>query len=89
MVMVYGAAGMRDYNGVLSFRPRRPEDAKGKLRFPLTVRGHLLDVEIDADARVARYTLKEGERLAIFHEDEEIQLTQDDPMVTRPLEARF
>ena len=85
MVMVYGGAGMRDYNGVLSFRPRRPEDAKGKLQFPLTVRGQILHVEIDADNRLARYSLKKGEGLAIFHEDEEIRLTQEDPHATRPL----
>jgi len=77
--------GMRDYDGVLSFRPRRPPDATGKLRFPLTVRGQWLQVEIDSDNRVAKYSLKDGDGLTIFHEDEEIRLTQDDPLATRPI----
>jgi alpha,alpha-trehalose phosphorylase len=85
MVMVYGAAGMRDYNGLLSFRPRRPPSATGKLRVPLTVRGQFLQVEIDSDERVARYSLKEGEGLTIIHEDEEIRLTSEDPVATRSL----
>lgn len=85
MMMVYGAAGMRDYDGVLSFSPRRPEDAAGKLRFPLTVRGQFLYVEIDSDSRVARYSLKKGDGLTIFHYDEEIRLTQDDPVAIRPI----
>ncbi len=85
MMMVYGAGGMRDYNGSLSFRPRRPPEAKGKLGFPLTVRGQFLHVEIDSDVRLARYTLKEGDGLTIVHESEEIRLTQEDPCATRPL----
>jgi len=85
MMMVYGVGGMRDYDGVLSFRPRRPPDATGKLRFPLTVRGQWLQVEIDSDNRVAKYSLKDGDGLTIFHEDEEIRLTQDDPLATRPI----
>ena len=85
MMWVYGAAAMRDYDGVLSFRPRRDEKSTGKLRFPLTVRGHFLHVEIDSDARVARYSLKEGDGLTIFHDDEKIQLTPEDPIATRKL----
>ena len=84
MVMTYGMAGMRDDDGVLSFRPRRPPDAKGTIRFPLTVRGQLLQVEIDSDNRIARYSLLEGEGLTIYHEDEEIRLMPDDPNVSRP-----
>jgi alpha,alpha-trehalose phosphorylase len=85
MVMTYGMAGMRDYDGVLSFRPRRPPDATGKLGFPLMVRGQSLYVEIDSKDRVARYSLKEGDGLTIIHEDEEIRLTSDDPIATRSL----
>ena len=80
-----GRAGMRDYDGELSFHPRRDKDATGILRFPLTVRGQFLHVEIDSEAHVARYSLKEGDGLTIFHDDEEIRLTPDDPVATRPL----
>jgi alpha,alpha-trehalose phosphorylase len=44
MAIVYGAAGMRDYDGVLSFRPRYPRTDL-VVRFPLTVRGCRLQVD--------------------------------------------
>jgi alpha,alpha-trehalose phosphorylase len=80
MAIVYGAAGMRDYDGVLSFRPRYPRTDL-VVRFPLTVRGCRLQVEIDPQG--VTYTLREGERLSLWHEDEEIELTQKKPEVKR------
>jgi alpha,alpha-trehalose phosphorylase len=81
MVLIYGFAGLRDYDGTLSFRPQRPPEPEATLRFPLTYRGQILDVEIDQDSTT--YSLRHGERLAIRHEDEEIVLTRENPAVTR------
>jgi len=83
MVLAYGFAGMRDHDGTLSFRPNRASDATGKLQFSVTVRGQLLQVEVGQTS--AKYSLREGDGLVIRHEDEEIRLTSDDPIATRPI----
>jgi alpha,alpha-trehalose phosphorylase len=80
MAVVYGAAGMRDYDGVLTFRPRYPR-ADLRVRFPLTVRGRMLQVEIGPEG--VTYTLLEGDRLCLWHEDEEIELTRKEPVAKR------
>ena len=85
MALVYGFGGMRDYDGVLSFRPRRPSYSTGIMRFPLTMLGQRIVVEIDASARTAKYSLQEGDGLMIRHEDQEIHLTKGDPTATRPM----
>jgi alpha,alpha-trehalose phosphorylase len=85
MALAYGFGGMRDYDGVLTFRPRRPQDSTGKMRIPLTMRGQRIVVDIDATARTVKYSLHEGDGLMLRHEDEEIRLTKDDPTATRPI----
>ena len=85
MALVYGLFGMRDYDGVLSFRPRRPTDSKAIMRIPLTMRGQRIEVEIDDTARTVKYSLQEGEGLLLRHGDEEIRLTKDDPTATRTI----
>jgi alpha,alpha-trehalose phosphorylase len=82
MVMVYGFAGMRDYGGMLSFRPNHPPEPRSTIRFPLTYRGQLMEIEIGVSE--TRYTLREGERIAFRHEDEPIELTRGNPSVARP-----
>src|SRR5499425_3065166 len=81
MVLTYGFGGLRDYDGTLSFRPQRPPEPEASLRFPLTYRGRILDVEINRDSTT--YTLRDGDRMVIRHEEEEITLTRDKPSVTR------
>jgi alpha,alpha-trehalose phosphorylase len=81
MVLTYGFGGLRDYDGTLSFRPQRPPEPESTLRFPLTYRGRILDVEINPDSTT--YSLREGESLTIRHEDEEIVLNQANPAATR------
>jgi alpha,alpha-trehalose phosphorylase len=80
MAVVYGAAGMRDYDGELSFRPRYPRGDL-RVRFPLTLRGRRLQVEIGP--RGVTYTLREGDQLSLWHEDEEIVLTAKNPVARR------
>jgi alpha,alpha-trehalose phosphorylase len=71
MVMVYGFAGMRDFDGQLTFRPRLPRELK-RLRFPLTIQGQRLEVAIEDG--VTTYTLGEGTDRVITHYDEPITL---------------
>jgi len=77
MAIVYGFGGLRDYNGILSFNPKMPQQLKC-LRFSLSVRGQLLNVEIEHEQ--VTYRLTEGTRLAITHQNTEISLTPDLPV---------
>ena len=83
MALIYGFGGMRDDDGILTFKPRHAPDQPAKLRFPLTYRGQILDVKIGSDS--ATYSLREGDGLLIRHEDEEIHLSPETPVVTRPV----
>ncbi|HSH07094.1 MAG TPA: glycosyl hydrolase family 65 protein [Burkholderiales bacterium] len=82
MMWVYGFAGMRDYDGALSFRPHRAPEPQATIRFPLTYRGQMLEVEIGIESTT--YTLLEGDSLTIRHQDEPITLTRETPRVARP-----
>jgi alpha,alpha-trehalose phosphorylase len=81
MALIYGFAGMRDHHGVLSFRPRIPAEWE-RLRFRLTVRGNLLEVDVRPD--VTTYALKEGEGITLFHAGVEVALSPVAPVVDRP-----
>jgi alpha,alpha-trehalose phosphorylase len=82
MVFTYGFGGLRDYDGTLSFRPQRPPEPQASLRFALTYHGQVLDVEIGPNSTT--YSLREGAKLDIRHEEEEITLTSANASVTRP-----
>ena len=84
MAMVYGFAGMRDYDGHLSFNPRPLPRRVERIRFPLTIRGQVL--EVDIDRKSVRYSLREGDGLVIRHWDEEIRLSPGAPF-SAPLSA--
>jgi len=77
MAAVYGFGGFRDYGGRFSFRPRLPEQWQ-RLRFPLTIRGQTLEVEITPASTT--YTLRQGEGLTIYHGNQELQLTTTAPL---------
>jgi len=83
MMLTYGFGGMQDHDGTLSFWPRRAPEENAILRFPLTYRGQMLEVEIGPET--VQYSLREGERLVIRHETEEIQLTREHPLAVRPV----
>lgn len=83
MVFIYGFAGMRDYNGRYTFRPALPKGLK-RFRFPLHIGARVLEVDIKQDT--AAYTLREGDELHIWHLDEEIRLTRENPLASRPLQ---
>ena len=86
MMLTYGLAGMRDHDGTLSFWPRRAPEDNAILRFPVTYRGQLLEVEISLDK--VEYALREGERLVIRHETEEVELTREKARAVRPVSRR-
>src|SRR5262249_4177000 len=83
MVLAYGFGGLRDYDGALSFRPHRPPEAESSLRFSLTSRGQLLEVEISPESTT--YSLRDGAGLVIRHEDEAISLDRANPTAVRPI----
>jgi len=86
MMLTYGLGGMRDDDGMLSFWPRRAPEENAVLRFPVTYRGQLLDVEIGLEQ--VEYTLREGERLVIRHEMQQVELTRENPVAIRPVSRR-
>jgi alpha,alpha-trehalose phosphorylase len=86
MMLTYGFGGMRDDDGTLSFWPRRAPDENAILRFSLTYRGQMLEIEIGLDK--VEYTLREGDCLVIRHEKEEVRLTRQQPAAVRPVSTR-
>jgi alpha,alpha-trehalose phosphorylase len=86
MMFTYGLGGMRDDDGTLSFWPRRAPEDNAILRFPVTYRGQMLEVEIGLEK--VEYTLSDGASLVIRHETEEIQLTRENPTAVRPVSGR-
>jgi alpha,alpha-trehalose phosphorylase len=86
MMLAYGFGGMRDDDGTLSFWPRRAPEENATLRFPITYRSQLLEVEIGLDK--VEYALREGERFVIRHEKEELELTRENPQAVRPVSRR-
>ena len=80
MAVVYGLAGLADWDGKITFRPRKPLRLE-RVRFPLTIRGQSLEVDIAKES--VTYTLRGGDGLTFRHEDEEIRLTREDPVAVR------
>lgn len=76
MVLVYGFAGMRDYNGWITFNPRIPSRCTF-FRFCLTVRGSLMEVELLP--KKAIYRLLKGPRISFQHAEKKVELTPDSP----------
>ena len=83
MMLAYGLGGMRDDDGTLSFWPRRAPEDNAILRFPVTYRGQMLEIEIGQEK--VEYALRGGDCLVIRHETEEIQLTGEQPLAVRPV----
>jgi len=81
MVIVYGFAGMRDYDGRVSFRPRLIPGGT-RLHFFLRIRGRLLKVDIRPEKTT--YVLAEGSELTIRHEGNEVHLSEQAPKAVCP-----
>ena len=78
---VCGFGGLRDHHGELSFRPRLPS-ALGRIRFRLSFRGRLL--EVDVAGREVTYSLLEGSPLEVTHHGEPVTAAVDRP-VRKPI----
>ncbi|KKK92853.1 hypothetical protein LCGC14_2698780, partial [marine sediment metagenome] len=74
--LVYGFAGMRDFEGRLSFRPRLPASWT-KLCFKLIVQGNTINIDIRKDSVI--YTLISGPGISIAHEKSTIHLSPGTP----------
>jgi alpha,alpha-trehalose phosphorylase len=53
----------------------------------VTYRGQLLEVEIRLEK--VEYALREGERLVIRHETEELELTRENPLAVRTVSREW
>jgi alpha,alpha-trehalose phosphorylase len=74
---VAGFGGMRDHDGVLSFRPRLPS-ALGLVAFRMCFRARRLLVEVEPDK--ATYTLLEGPSLEIVHHGQRATVSAQHPL---------
>ncbi len=83
--LVYGFAGMRDFGGCLSFRPRLPASWT-RLCFKLIVQGNTINIDIRKDSVI--YTLISGPGISITHEKSTIHLSPGTP-VTVSLKSRI
>jgi alpha,alpha-trehalose phosphorylase len=83
-MLAYGFGGMSDYDGILAFRPRRAPDDNATLRFPVTYRGQMLEVEIGLEK--VEYALREGDSMVFRHGTEEIHLTRQHALAVRPVD---
>jgi len=81
MAAVYGLAGMRDYDGHVSFNPKPLPGKMKRIRFPLTIRGQVLKADIDKKA-ISHYLLREGSEL-VTHQGEEITTSKGAPVSLR------
>ena len=72
MAVVYGAGGMRDYDGDLSFDPKITKNTR-RLAFHLTLRNDNL-LEVDIQPKATTYTLKEGKQLSFHHRKKKVTL---------------
>lgn len=69
--IVYGFAGMRDYNGTISFKPHIPKKWK-ELNFNLFLKKNYINIKIRNTE--AAYTLLDGVKLNIIHENKKVIL---------------
>ena len=72
MTMVYGFAGMRNYNGLLHFKPYLPKQWN-QYKFTIKFKGR--EILIKINERGAHYHLLEGADLTINHLNEEVVLS--------------
>jgi alpha,alpha-trehalose phosphorylase len=77
---VAGFGGMRDHDGLLSFRPRLPEGLT-RLVFGICFRDRRIRVEVTRHQ--ARYSLRQGPPLQVSHHGQTITITADKPVVRR------
>lgn len=76
--IVHGFAGMREYEGRLSFKPQIPKKWK-QYRFRISFQGRLLEVTVDQTQ--VSYQLLRGEALPIHHDGRAATVSPEGPAV--------
>ncbi|OEG00139.1 beta-phosphoglucomutase [Vulcanibacillus modesticaldus] len=74
MSIVYGFAGLRDFDGKLKFNPIIPDGWKG-YRFKVTFKARLIELNITKEEVI--YKLLEGEPITIYHLNQALTLELD------------
>jgi len=82
MAVINGFAGLRDWDGGISFEPRIP-DAWSSYRLKLLLRGRL--VEIRVNRRGAAFTLCKGRAITFTSAGREVRLSKSSPQAHTPL----
>jgi alpha,alpha-trehalose phosphorylase len=77
MCLAYGFAGMRDYNGVITFDPRLPESWAG-LTFQLSLRGSRIQVEVTAD--LITFTVVSGQGAEVSVRGQRVTVSPEAPV---------
>jgi alpha,alpha-trehalose phosphorylase len=90
--LVYGFAGMRDYDGVITFDPRLPPSWQG-VTFSITLHGTRL--QVDLTAKEIRFAVASGDRAEVHvrgrrvsilaGQDVSVPLADQGPVITGPL----
>jgi alpha,alpha-trehalose phosphorylase len=80
MAIVYGVAGMRDTNGRIRFNPILPERLE-RVRFPLTIRGQ--ELEVDITQETVTYLLRGGSTFTLAHQGKDLELSVGVPVSVR------
>lgn len=75
--LVYGFAGLRDYGGVLRFRPAIPKQWES-LSFTIGIKGSLLEVMITQTE--ASYRVKKGKEVSLIHEGKGLFVKPNKPL---------
>jgi alpha,alpha-trehalose phosphorylase len=78
--LVYGFAGMRDYNGLITFDPRLPE-AWHSLTFRITLRGTRLRVRLDRDS--ISFEVEQGGEVSASVRGQAVTVSPDGPVSVR------
>jgi alpha,alpha-trehalose phosphorylase len=76
MSLVYGFAGLRDFDSNYSFDPRLPAEWS-RLSFPLCVSGQRIDVDLDHERM--RFVLRTGDGLELTVRGEAVRLRPGEP----------
>lgn len=86
IALVAGFGGLRDHNEQLVFRPRLPSGLS-RVAFSMRLRGNLV-LHTEITNAEATYSLREGDRLKLIHDDEEVLVTSEKPVslpIPRPV----
>jgi alpha,alpha-trehalose phosphorylase len=75
--LVYGFAGMRDYDGVITFDPRLPPSWQG-VTFSLTLKG--TRVRVDLTAEEIRFTVVSGDRADVQVRSRHVSVSAGQPV---------